>query len=104
RPDLVLVYGDTNSTLAGALVASKNLVPIIHIEAGLRSYNKAMPEEQNRILTDHLSDLLLTPSKDTNNNLNKEGINEGIHLVGDVIMDAVLYNTKLDEKNYTLED
>lgn len=104
KPDAVLVYGDTNSTVAGALVASKLLIPLIHIEAGLRSYNKKMPEEQNRIITDHLSDLLLIPSKIANENLAKEGINEGIYNVGDVMMDAVLYNTEIAEEKYSLSN
>jgi len=104
KPDVVLVYGDTNSTLAGALVAAKRLIPLIHIEAGLRSYNKAMPEEQNRILTDNLSDLLFIPSDVAEINLHKEGISNGIYNVGDVMMDAVLYNSNLAEEQYKLSD
>lgn len=104
NPDVVLVYGDTNSTLAGALVASKRLIPLIHIEAGLRSFNKTMPEEQNRILTDNLSDLLFIPSNIAKQNLHKEGITKGIYNVGDVMMDAVLYNSQLAEERYSLSD
>lgn len=89
RPDWVLVYGDTNSTLAGALAAAKLHVPVAHVEAGLRSHNKRMPEETNRLLTDHVSTLLLCPSPMAVAHLNKEGINEGVHVVGDVMADAL---------------
>jgi UDP-GlcNAc3NAcA epimerase len=91
RPDMVLVYGDTNSTLAGALAASKLHVPVAHIEAGLRSYWKAMPEEQNRVLTDHLSAWLFCPTETARLNLEREGLREGVHVVGDVMLDASLY-------------
>lgn len=93
-PDYLLVYGDTNSTLAGALAASKILIPVIHVEAGLRSFNKAMPEEQNRILTDHISTLLFCPTETAVSHLKREGITQGVHLVGDCMCDAVLYYTK----------
>jgi len=88
RPDCVLVYGDTNSTLSGALAATKLHVPVAHMEAGIRSYNKNMPEEINRILTDHVSSLLLCPSETAVENLQKEGIVDGVMMVGDVMADA----------------
>jgi len=97
-PDLVLVYGDTNSTLAGALAASKLHLTVAHIEAGLRSYNKRMPEEINRVLTDHISDLLFCPTEISVRNLNKEGLAEGVFWVGDVMYDSVLFNVKIAER------
>ena len=89
-PDYLLVYGDTNSTLAGALAAAKIHVPVAHVEAGLRSFNRRMPEEINRVLTDHVAALLLCPSETARTNLAREGITAGVHLVGDVMLDASL--------------
>lgn len=97
RPDMVLVYGDTNSTLAGALVASKLHIPIAHVEAGLRSFNRRMPEEINRVLTDHLSALLLCPTRTAVDNLAAEGITQGVHMVGDVMYDATLLARRIAE-------
>ncbi len=89
RPDWVIVYGDTNSTIAGALVAAKLNLPIAHIEAGLRSFDRKMPEEINRILTDHISDLLLAPTAVAVANLGREGITRGVFNVGDVRVDVL---------------
>ena len=88
QPDMVLVYGDTNSTLAGALVASKTGYPIGHVESGLRSFDRAMPEEVNRVVTDVLSALRFCPSQVAVDNLAAEGISDGVHLVGDVMVDV----------------
>ena len=89
KPHGVLLYGDTNSTLAGALAAAKLGLPIAHIEAGLRSYNRRMPEEVNRVVTDHLASLLFCPTAQSVTNLEREGIYEGIHMVGDVMYDVL---------------
>jgi len=98
RPDHVLVYGDTNSTLAGALAAAKLHLPVAHIEAGLRSYNRRMPEEINRVLTDHMADLLFCPTETARENLTREGIVEGVFKVGDVMYDAVLDSMEIVDK------
>jgi UDP-GlcNAc3NAcA epimerase len=95
RPDWVLVYGDTNSTLAGALAAAKLHIPVAHVEAGLRSFKRSMPEEVNRVLTDHVSDRLFCPTQTAVDNLSAEGIVSGVHNVGDVMYDAVLHNNAL---------
>lgn len=103
-PDIVLVYGDTNSTLAGALTAAKLQIPIAHVEAGMRSFNRAMPEEINRVLTDHVSSILYTPTTTADTNLANEGIAKNrIHLVGDVMYDAAKYYGDLaDQKSNAL--
>ena len=97
-PGLVLIYGDTNSTIAGALAASKLHIQVGHVEAGLRSFNRRMPEEINRVVSDHLSDLLFTPTKTADDNLRNEGIVNGVHRVGDVMYDAVTHYRELASK------
>lgn len=105
-PDLVLVYGDTNSTLAGALAAVKLHIRVAHIEAGLRSYNRRMPEEINRVLTDHASDLLFAPTEAAVKNLKQEGMpSDRIFLVGDVMYDAALYyGAKAERESQILQE
>ena len=90
RPDFVLVYGDTNSTIAGALTAAKSGLPLGHVEAGLRSYNRTLPEEINRVVTDHLSTVVFAPTATAVENLSREGITRGVHMVGDVMYDVAL--------------
>ena len=106
KREVVMVYGDTNSTLAGALAAAKLNIPVAHVEAGLRSYNQAMPEEVNRLLTDHLSTFLFCPTKQAVRNLLKEGVKDGrrriVKNVGDVMYDSILYYSKLAERTSTL--
>lgn len=106
KPVLVLVYGDTNSTLAGALAAAKLNIPVAHVEAGLRSYNRRMPEETNRLLTDHLSTFLFCPTSHAVQNLSREGIKNGkekiVKNVGDVMYDSILYYSKLAESRSTI--
>jgi len=113
RPDLVLVYGDVNSTVAAAIVCAKLLIPVGHVEAGLRSFDRTMPEEINRLLTDQIADLLFTPSKDGDENLLREGVaKEKIHFVGNVMIDTLVRMqelaadkrrlTQIKQKNYAL--
>lgn len=102
KPDCILVYGDTNSTLAGALVAAKAGIPLAHVEAGLRSFNRSMPEEVNRVLTDHVSDILFCPTEAAILNLKNEGITTGVHRVGDVMYDALLHNRLLAQRRMSI--
>lgn len=104
-PDIVLVYGDTTSTLAGALAAAGRDVPVAHVEAGLRSFDRTMPEERNRIVTDRLSTLLFVPTATAVRNLEREGIVEGVDLVGDVMLDAFLQTpVDVEPAHVLLED
>jgi len=107
KPDAVLVYGDTNSTLAGALTAAKLSIPIAHVEAGLRSYDRNMPEEINRLLTDHLSTILFCPTDEAIQNLKEEGIRHDkdrpwVKNVGDVMHDSILFYSKIAEEKSTI--
>jgi UDP-GlcNAc3NAcA epimerase len=98
RPDIVLVYGDTNSTLAGALAAAKLHIPVAHVEAGLRSFNRRMPEEVNRVMTDHLATWCFAPTQHAVSLLAAEGITKGVHLVGDIMLDATLAAVAVAER------
>ncbi len=110
KPDYVLVYGDTNSTLAGALAAVKLHIPLAHVEAGLRSFNRQMPEEHNRVLADHCTDLLFCPTQTAVDNLAREGITGeaphriGVHWVGDTMYDAVLQFSEIARQRSTILD
>ncbi|BAA30729.1 336aa long hypothetical UDP-N-acetylglucosamine 2-epimerase [Pyrococcus horikoshii OT3] len=98
KPDVSIVQGDTNTALAGALASVKLLIPVAHVEAGLRSFDRTMPEEINRILTDHSSEVLFAPTLEAKANLEREGIRENVFVVGNTIVDAVLQNSKIAEK------
>ncbi len=107
KPDWTLLYGDTNSTVAGALAATKLHIPVAHVEAGLRSFNRIMPEEINRIVTDRISDLLFAPTETAVTNLRNEGLADVTRFTGDVMYDSVLYYREIVEKDpaaYSLQD
>lgn len=102
KPDIVLVYGDTNSTLAGALAGAKLHIPVAHVEAGLRSFNRRMPEEINRVMADHVSSILFCPTGTAVANLKNEGITQGVHAVGDVMFDTTIAAIKRAEGRSTI--
>ena len=99
KPDLVLVYGDTNSTLAGALTAVKLHIPVAHVEAGPRMFDKDIPEEVNRVLTDHVSSFLFAPTQTAVDNLKREGVTEGVYLTGDVMLDSFRQFSQVAKRN-----
>jgi len=98
KPDVTIVQGDTNTVLAGALASVKLKIPVAHVEAGLRSFDRTMPEEINRVLTDHASEVLFAPTEEARKNLEREGITENVYVVGNTIVDAVLQNAELAER------
>jgi len=98
KPDVTLVQGDTNTVLAGALASVKLRIPVAHVEAGLRSFDRTMPEEINRVLADHASEILFAPTEEARENLEREGIVENVYVVGNTVVDAVLQNSELAEK------
>jgi UDP-GlcNAc3NAcA epimerase len=103
-PDWIIIYGDTNSTIAGALAAAKLHIPIAHIEAGLRSYNRRMPEEINRIATDHISDILFAPTQNALNILRNENLADRSYFSGDVMFDSILYFKDISQQKVKLSD
>jgi len=104
KPDVTLVQGDTNTVLAGALASVKLKIPVAHVEAGLRSFDRTMPEEINRILADHASEILFPPTEDAKRNLEREGITENVYVTGNTVVDAVLQNAEVaEEKSDVLE-
>jgi UDP-GlcNAc3NAcA epimerase len=104
QPDVVVIYGDTNSTVAGALAAAKLCIPVAHVEAGLRSFDRQMPEEVNRIVSDHLSEILFAPTQTAVDNLARENLADRARLVGDVMLDAINFNRELSRKHSSVLD